>query len=83
MVFQLQNFDLTKPEVLADQLNGVDLLYMREIIGQIENDLGENSELKIDGSYLVGVVEKIFDKDLSYDSRLDEELDEHIEEGGQ
>jgi hypothetical protein len=83
MVFQLQQFDLTNPTVLADQLNGVDLLYMRDIINTIESDQINDPELKIDSHYLVQVVEKIFDKDLSYDSRLDEDMDEHIEEGGQ
>jgi len=81
MVFQLSNFDLTDPLVLADQLNGVDLLYMQGIVSQIAQDKEDNPGINIDASYLVEVVEKIFDGDENYDPRLDDENTSTEEEG--
>ncbi len=79
MVFQLENFNLKDPVVLADQLNGVDLLYMNSIVSQISKDKEENPEINIDSSYLVQVVERVFDGDYDYDARLDDEVDNDIE----
>lgn len=73
MMFQLENFNLTDVSVLEDQLNGVDLLYMRGIVDAIEQDKVNDPDLNIDSNYLITVVEKIFDSDDSYDERLDEE----------
>src|SRR5690606_900695 len=74
MVFQLSNFDLTDPDVLADQLNGVDLLYMQQVADTIREDKLNDPGMKIDSNYLIKVVEKIFDSDDGFD---DEELDEN------
>lgn len=78
MVFQLQNLDLTDPYVLEDQLNGVDLLYMSSITDAIKNDKLSNPNIEIDSTYLIKVVERIFDDEKNYDPRFDTDSDDIV-----
>lgn len=55
-VMQLQELDLTNPEVLEDQLTGVDSAYFVEIIAKVK----ENDPEKINSAYLIEVVDRLF-----------------------
>ena len=71
MIFQTQKLDLTNPDVLADQLNGVDLVYMAELISAVERAKFEDET--IDHDYLVNIVEEIFDRDPEKETDLENE----------
>lgn len=66
MMFQVSQLDLSDPAVLAEQLVGVDLTYMNEILYIISNHDG-----KIDATYFCTVVDKVFKNDTE-DARNDE-----------
>lgn len=55
-VMQLQKLDLTNPEVLEDQLTGVDSSYFVEIIAKVK----ENDPDRVDTAYLVEIVDRLF-----------------------
>lgn len=55
MIFQINELDLRDPKVLRDQLIGVDMAYMSQLINAIkENDY------KIDATYIAKLVDEIF-----------------------
>lgn len=60
MVFQLNEMDLTNINVLEEQLTGVDIAYMHELIKTLNRKKDENPNFEIK-SYFLEVVEKIFD----------------------
>lgn len=53
---QLNELDLTNPEVLEDQLTGVDSAYFVEIIAKVK----ENDPEKINTAYLIEIVNRMF-----------------------
>ena len=55
-VVQLQEVDLFNPEVLEDQLTGVDSAYFVEIIAKVKAKDPE----KINGAYLIEIVDRMF-----------------------
>lgn len=55
-VMQLQELDLTNPEVLEDQLTGVDSAYFVEIIAKVK----ENDPEKVNTAYLVEIIDRLF-----------------------
>lgn len=55
-VMQLQELDLKDPEVLEDQLTGVDSAYFVEIIAKVK----ENDPEKINTAYLIEIVDRLF-----------------------
>jgi hypothetical protein len=56
MALQLQGFDLTQPDVLEDQLTGVDYAYFQEVI-RVAREI--DSE-KINATYLATIVDRMF-----------------------
>jgi hypothetical protein len=56
MVFQLNGVDLTDKEILREQLIGVDQAYMSQLLRAIEN-----TEEKIDATYLSKLIDNIFE----------------------
>jgi hypothetical protein len=56
MVFQLNGVDLTDKEILREQLIGVDMAYMSQLLRAIEN-----TEEKIDATYLSKLIDNIFE----------------------
>jgi len=56
MVMQINDLDLNNPVILEEQLTGVDVAYFREIIEKARR----NATDKIETSYLVEVVERVF-----------------------
>ncbi len=57
---QISNLNLLDPDVLEDQLLGVDTFYMAMFVTQLKKGLA-NGEEKIDSTYVAEVVDKIFD----------------------
>lgn len=55
-VMQLQELDLKDPEVLEDQLTGVDSAYFVEIIAKVK----ESDPEKINTAYLIEIVDRLF-----------------------
>jgi len=64
MSFQLSLLDLTKVEVLEDQLTGVDVAYFNQLIDALatkaEKEKEEGREFKLEYSYLASIIDKIF-----------------------
>ena len=56
MAIQVNNFNLTDPRVLADQLVGVDLLYFSTLIEALKTVNPED----LTGAYIIRVIDKIF-----------------------
>lgn len=52
----LQDFDLTDPAVLKDQLTGVDVAYFNEILAKLK----EKDADKIDTAYLMQIIDRMF-----------------------
>jgi len=59
IMWQINSLKLDDPKVLREQLLGVDQAYMQQILGQLR-DLKPHE--KIDGAYLMSVIDKIFDE---------------------
>jgi hypothetical protein len=60
MVFQLNELDLTDIDTLEDQLIGVDSAYFGMIIDALREHVGRNPDFKVSSSYVVALVDKIF-----------------------
>ncbi len=56
IIWQISEIELKDPEVLREQLIGVDQAYMQQLIRMIEN-----SPNKVDSSYLAKLVDEIFE----------------------
>lgn len=61
MAMQLNDLDLTDMDTLRDQLTGVDALYMREIMDEVQNAKDNGTE--VDSSFVQKVVEKAMGED--------------------
>lgn len=61
MLFQISRLDLTDPNVLEDQLVGVDSAYFSQLISQLKERTDETGAVKkVDGTYLATLIDKIF-----------------------
>jgi hypothetical protein len=58
MAYDLNRLDLTRLDVLEDQLVGVDSAYFREVIEMLRE--GEKTGKTLDQTYLMEVVDKVF-----------------------
>lgn len=56
MAMQISALDLTDPEVLKDQLTGVDAAYFHQVISALK---AKNPE-KVETAYLVEIIDKMF-----------------------
>ena len=56
MVMQIGELDLTKPEVLEDQLIGVDVAYFAELISKVK----EKDPEKVNSAYLIEIIDRMF-----------------------
>lgn len=61
MVLQLNELDLLDIEVLKEQLTGVDVAYFAQFISIIQEEMDENQDFKLDNTYLMSVIEKVFE----------------------
>lgn len=57
---QISDLDLTIPRVLEDQLVGVDAAYFEEIIRLCNKRMEETKEDRVDRTYLVELIDRIF-----------------------
>ncbi len=60
IMFQISNMDLTNPEVLEEQLVGVDVAYFGTLIKIIRNDMMINPKMEIGYEYLSNLIDKVF-----------------------
>ena len=60
MCMQLNELDLNNVEVLEDQLTGVDTASFGSLIGEIKNHMEETGKSRIDTTYVMEVINKIF-----------------------
>jgi hypothetical protein len=56
MMMQISELDLTKPDVLQDQLTGVDSAYFIELMSKVK----ENDPEKVNAAYLVEIIDRMF-----------------------
>ena len=61
MALQLNDMNLHDPKVLEEQLTGVDFSYFQMIIQDIKEKQEKDKNFKVDNSYLMTVIERIFD----------------------
>jgi hypothetical protein len=59
MLFQISGMDLQDPDLLEDQLVGVDTVYFMEFIDELRA-AQKDSEFQLDNSYVASVIDKIF-----------------------
>jgi len=60
MAMQLNDLNLTDIKTLEDQLTGVDTTYFQMLISKLQKAKEKNTELTIDGSYVIELVNKLF-----------------------
>jgi hypothetical protein len=60
MCMQISELDLSKPEILEDQLVGVDLGFFQQVINYMKDRKEKDSMFKIDSSYVNEIVDRIF-----------------------
>lgn len=60
MAMSLNELDLTNPDVLEDQLTGVDVAYFNQIIQILRDKQSKDSDFKLTSSYLATLIDKIF-----------------------
>lgn len=61
MALQLNVMDLHDPEILEEQLTGVDFAYFQMIIRDIKKMQEKNENFKVDNNYLMNIINRIFD----------------------
>lgn len=59
MAWQVSELDLTKMEVLQDQLTGVDAAYFGELIGALKKE-GFGAGKPVDSTYIMELIDRIF-----------------------
>jgi hypothetical protein len=57
MALQISELDLTKFDVLEDQLTGVDVAYFQQVLDTAK----ERGADKIEGAYLIEIINRMFD----------------------
>lgn len=60
MMFQVSQLDLTDPEVLEEQLIGVDVAYFRILIDALKRFVAKEDTNKINYEYVVKLIDRIF-----------------------
>ncbi|BAU28231.1 hypothetical protein DFP93_101308 [Aneurinibacillus soli] len=61
MALHLNEMDLKDPNVLEEQLTGVDFAYFQAVINSIKKRMEEDEHFKLDNAYLFEVINRIFD----------------------
>lgn len=60
IMFQISQLDLTDPEVLEEQLIGVDVAYFGTLIKILRDDISVNPNMEIGYKYLADLIDKVF-----------------------
>lgn len=64
IMFQISQLDLTDPDVLEEQLIGVDVAYFELIITALRNKFDSDSNFKVSSEYLNTIIEKVFNSSI-------------------
>jgi len=60
MCLQLNEFNLKDIATLRDQTTGVDSMYFNQVLAELQKKQDEDSNFKIDNSYLFEIIDRIF-----------------------
>lgn len=60
IMFQISEMDLTNPEVLEEQLIGVDVAYFGTLIKLLRNDINENPSMCVGYEYISNLIDRVF-----------------------
>ena len=60
IMFQVSQLDLTDPEVLEEQLIGVDVAYFGTLIKMLRDDINTNPNMEVGYTYLANLIDKVF-----------------------
>lgn len=60
MVLQLHDLDLKDPEVLKEQLTGMDVAYFHEVLEKLQEKMNEDKDFKVTSTYLIEIIDRIF-----------------------
>jgi hypothetical protein len=63
IMFQISSYDLKNPDVLEDQLIGVDVAYFSILIEALQSKYKSDPEFELTPTYLTELIERIFDND--------------------
>lgn len=63
IMFQISELNLSNPDVLEEQLIGVDVAYFESIIIALRNKFEEDKDFKLSTEYLNALIDKIFNED--------------------
>lgn len=61
-MFQISSLDLSDPDVLEEQLIGVDVAYFDTIITALRNKFESDKDFKLSGEYFNSLIERIFNE---------------------
>ena len=61
MALQLNEMDLLNPDVLEDQLTGVDAAYFQMIVDQVKKKKEDDPEFKLTTNYLIELINRVFE----------------------
>ena len=62
IMFQISELDLTNPDVLEEQLIGVDVAYFETLISALRSKLASDRDFRLSNSYLFALIDKIFNE---------------------
>lgn len=62
IMFQISSLDLSDPDVLEEQLIGVDVAYFDTIITALRNKFESDKDFKLSGEYFNSLIERIFNE---------------------
>lgn len=63
MAIQLNDLNLSDPDVLKDQLVGVDMAYFQQIINDIENKIKKDKNFQLNTEYVMNLIDEKFDEE--------------------
>lgn len=75
MAIQLNQLNLLDVNVLEDQLIGVDTTYFQMFIDDVRKKIAEDPSFELSASYVLSVIDQIFDQDISEEQEEDDQED--------
>ena len=61
-MFQISSLDLSDPDVLEEQLIGVDVAYFDTLVAALRNKFESDKDFKLSGEYFNSLIERIFNE---------------------
>lgn len=62
IMFQISSLDLSDPDVLEEQLIGVDVAYFDTLVAALRNKFESDKDFKLSGEYFNSLIERIFNE---------------------